>query len=128
LNNVFTGTAAPPPDVPLIWPPATAPTLKIVSINNTTIAGAPKNTHIYIAPDLFVPSSADSTYTVTIQATNMPITWAVTVRVVPRREGTEQIIAATMQDGGTQDASTWTASFSCAPQNVADISVRASAQ
>ncbi len=92
------------PDNPvLIWPPAAAPTVRVVSVGQVDVPSDPRAA-FDSGPDVTLNNDQVQ---VILEASNVPATSLVTVRVVPRY-GNPVIVTAT-PTGGTLASSTWTA-------------------
>jgi len=130
----FTGiavgvTPVKPQATPAIWPAATAPGIRILSIGGQTVPADPTDTFTYYTAD--VQTAQDPTQSaavpVVIQATNVPLTWKVVVHAVSRIDGKIYEATATMQAGGTLASSTWSATLTLPVTNVVSVIARASA-
>ncbi len=117
----FTGTtiprasssAAPGPVVPVGNPGLmTLPTLTITSIGGLTPPATPAAT--YATADVSLPSGTSNPVSVTVTATNIPVTPTppvLTVKVIPRSVA-PSTVTATAEPGGTFETSTYTAAVS----------------
>lgn len=126
----YTGAASPTPSNligltsdPTVWPPANIPAVAI-----TEIAGgaAPADPHAVLdSSDHYVPLDLTPTTPITVRmnATNVPVTWNVVLRVVPTY-GKDFTVNATNVSGDAT-ASVWEATIT-ASTGVSAIQARAS--
>lgn len=114
-------TVDAPPSPVLLWPPTTAPTVKIASINGTAVPADP-TANLGPAPaDMRFYSAAP--VPVVIQTTNVDPTLAnVTLRILPRY-GPEVTQTAALTSGNTASA-TWTVQATI-PQGYCSLQPRA---
>jgi hypothetical protein len=120
-----------PTDPVIIWPETAAPTLKAVQIEYQDALGA---TQYAALPDdptasLDFPFTdlsfeTDNDVTLHIEATNVPLDWNVTVRVIPLSGHALELAAAPL--AGTLASSTTSLTFSM-PAGLSAIQVRADA-
>ncbi len=122
----FSGASQPvasiatPASPPLIWPPQTAPTIKIVKVGEQDVSDDPNASFSF--PEQDVTLSTTTAVSVRIAASNMPTDWNVVLRVVPR-VGQDFTAAATLVSGN-EVASEWEAQIN-PPVGFAALQVRA---
>lgn len=91
----------------LIFPPATAPTVKIVSIGGEVIGDDPRAEFGATGADAVVPETA--TTQAVIETTNVEQASQVLVRLTPRSDGNATVITAVRDESVNVDPLRWTA-------------------
>lgn len=123
----FTGASQPvasiavPASPPLIWPPDTAPTIRITKVGEVDAPADPSASFDF--PNQDVTLSTITPVSVRIEAQNMPTDWTVVLRVVPRVGQDFRTNAALVS--GDASSSVWEAQIN-APVGFAALQVRAS--
>ncbi len=127
-NSVtFTGASQPvasvavPASPPLIWPPDTAPTIRITKVGDVDAPADPSASFDF--PNQDVTLATTTPVSVRIAAQNMPTDWTVVLRVVPRVGQDFRTNAALVS--GDASSSVWEAQIN-APVGFAALQVRAS--
>lgn len=100
--------AVPPANPPVLWPAATAPTVKILSVDGSAAPAVP-TASLDISADIGI--STNSATTVTLQTTNFPTNGLVEVRSAAKFGANATWTTATFQSGDASSA-TWTATLS----------------
>lgn len=108
--TTFPDATVATPDTPVvIWPPAAAPSAKIMSVAAATIPADPTGYYADTGtPDAAIPNTA-STINAVIQTANVDPAAVVTVRVIPKNGAATNATAAFSSGDATQ--ATWTATF-----------------
>jgi hypothetical protein len=99
-------------DAALLWPPANAPTVRIVSVGGAAAPTDPRAGFGSAGADVALPETTSTQ--VVIETTNVEAASQVQVRVTPRANSTATVVNAT-QSGGAPPTLTWTATL---PVNV----------
>ena len=105
----------------VIWPATSAPSIVISSVGGQPVPVDPRASLDFGSQD--VGLNNPNPVTVQIQATNVPTSWSMVVRVVPK-QGAAQNVNATRISGGFA-SSIWEASLSL-PNGFSNMQVRAS--
>ncbi len=92
------------PGGPVVWPPSSYATLRVVAVAGVPVPEDPTPTFALPAE---VMLQEHGPVTIDLQATNMPTDWSVTLRMV-RIAGSDTTVAAQLV-GGSQSASSWSA-------------------
>ncbi len=103
-----------------IWPDQTAPSVRIVSVGPAAVPADPRASFDFPFQDVMI--SDPNPVTVTIETRNVPTSWTVTLRVVPRT-GQDFIVDAVHVSGGFSQ-STWEATVTL-PNGTSVMQVRA---
>jgi hypothetical protein len=109
-----------PTEPATLWPGVSAPTVRVTSIGGVAVPDDPQASFEFPYGD--VALATPEAVTLTIEATNLPTTSTVTVRVAPR-SGQDVIVPATFVSGDDQ-ASIWEGAVQLS-QGFAAIQVRA---
>ena len=96
--------AVPPGATPIIWPPANAPTVTILSVNGT---GAPADPMAAVLTSSDISISTNNPVDIILQAQNFPPSGTVSVRVTPKYSGYWSLDASYVSGDFSQ--STWKA-------------------
>jgi len=131
-TGTFTGTCSPvasrslPGTPPLIWLPATYPSVKVTSIGGVNTPASPMSREDFPNTDVNLTGSA-GLVTVLAEAKNMPapVGWAVRLRIVPRSGGDSS--TAMTYVSGNATSSIWKADVAL-PDGLVFLQVRASKQ
>lgn len=99
--------AVPPANPPVIWPAASAPTVKIVSVDGNATPVVP-TASLDLSADVGI--STNGATTVTLQTTNFPVNGVVEVRSATKFAANAAWTAAAFQSGDANLA-TWTATL-----------------
>ncbi|MGV3660690.1 MAG: hypothetical protein ACO1TE_10915 [Prosthecobacter sp.] len=97
--------AVPPASPPVIWPAATAPTVKVVSVDSVAAPAVP-TASLDLSADVGI--STNGATTVTLQTTNFPVDGVVEVRSAAKFAANAAWTTAVFQSGDASLA-TWTA-------------------
>jgi hypothetical protein len=113
-DQTYSGASDPPasaglPNTPTpdIWPPAAEPALKMISIGGVAVPSDPTGAFTVGSQDVTLPGAAPAV--VRLQATNVPSTWTVYVRVVPFSG--DEVIANATKVSGNDASSVWEATI-----------------
>lgn len=113
-TNNFFGLATPdasvttPADPVTIWPPDTAPTVKIAKVGGIDVPSDPRAGFMAPGQDVSLTAGSPTPFTVRLEATNVPADWKIEIRLVPRY-GTTQVVADAAFVSGDLNASIWEA-------------------
>ncbi len=110
-------TALPQP----IFPPATTPTIRLVSLDGVALPANPAGGFIF--PFVDIADQFAGNVALVLELRNIATTATVQVRVTPRTAGNAQVFNATFQSGSAA-LSTWTANL-IVPTGIDAIQVRA---
>ena len=96
----------------VVWPPAGSPSLRVLTVAGQTVPADPRAR--FVTPGDVVINTSGNVEAI-VEATSMPITWTVKVRV-NLRNGDESIVTATRVDGDSV-SSRWSATLPAFPQS-----------
>jgi hypothetical protein len=120
--NIFPNAAAVPPGItPVVWPPANAPTVAVISVDSQS---APANPLATVTTSSDVTIQNNSPVVILLQTQNFPIQGAVSLRILPKY-GSAQTLAATYISGNVNSA-IW-AVTNTLPQAYCTLQARATA-
>ncbi len=111
-----------PGDPAMIFPPALAPRVRCVSVGAAPVPADPRASLGFPLSD--VSMASPSPVTIVVEGENVPLNWAVEVRMVPTTSGTDVAVLATLQPGSTEALSTWHAQMTF-PNGFAAVQARA---
>ena len=109
-----------PADPPRIWPESAAPSVKITRVGGVNVPADPRASFDFPKQDISLATSG--AITVGVEATNVPTTWSVVVRTVPK-SGQDTTTNATLVSGDAS-ASVWEAQVTV-PKGFAALQARA---
>lgn len=88
-----------------IWPPASAPTVRVVSVGGIPVPADPAAEMSFPAADLVIDS--DQPQSIVLETRNVPLDWIVSLRINPKNGPPSQEISASLT-GGNEKLATWT--------------------
>lgn len=109
-----------PADPPRIWPEPAAPSVKITQVGGVNVPAEPLASFDFPKQDISLATS--NAVTVRVEATNVPTSWSVVVRTVPKI-GQDTTTNATLVSGDAS-ASVWEAQVTM-PKGFAALQARA---
>jgi len=127
-TNAFDGLATPdasttiPADPPAIWPGDGAPSIKVTHVGGVAVPSDPRASFSFPNQDVSLTTGTPQQFAVRLAATNVPVDWAVSVRLMPRY-GDDVVAAATLVSGDGQ-SSVWEAQVTV-PTGFSAIQARA---
>lgn len=124
----FTGSTSPAASPALagplavVWPPASAPRLRILSVGGVAAPADPRASFAFPLPDITTTELAPL---IVLEGENVPLDWQVTVRIIPLSGNNITLTITAPDPGSTPALSTWSVVAPLLPNGVSAIQARA---